>query len=151
MCEVEVPGDVREVVGDEEGLMMRTGVAGNGEGFYPGPSGSRPYGSGSNHSSTEYVNAGGDAQWAAIRSSQSGSPAFSSMSVPSPVTRASLSGPSQGIAAGHFSRHHPSSSSGSAYADFVMSISAPSHKQGFDHSPLYPPPGLLGTIYTPYY
>ncbi|KAJ7745925.1 hypothetical protein DFH07DRAFT_1063097 [Mycena maculata] len=153
MCEVEVPGDVREVVGDEEGLMMRTGVAGNGngEGFYPGPSGSRLYGSGSNHSSTEYVNAGGDAQWAAIRSSQSGSPAFSSMSVPSPpppVTRASLSGPSQGIAAGHFSRHHPSSSSGSAYAGFVTSISAPSHKQGFDHSPLYPPPGLLGTIYS---
>ncbi|KAJ7759721.1 hypothetical protein DFH07DRAFT_1060147 [Mycena maculata] len=146
MCEVEVPGDVREVVGDEEGLMMCTGAAGNGEGFYPGPSGSRPYGSGSNHSSTEYVNAGGDAQWAAIRLLQSGSPAFTSMSVPSPpppITRASLSGPSQGIAAGHFSRHHPSSSSGSAYDDFVTSISAPSHKQVFDHSSLYPPGMLL--------
>ncbi|KAJ6542894.1 hypothetical protein B0H19DRAFT_1380954 [Mycena capillaripes] len=151
MCEVEVPGDMQEVVGDEEGLMMRTGGApppppASGDAFYPGPSGSgnnNPYGSNSNHSSTEYVNhVGGDPQWAAIRSSQSGSPAFSTMSVPSPpppVTRASLPGPTPA----QFARHHSSSSSGSVYDDFVTSISAPSHKQAFDHSSLYPPGMLL--------
>ncbi|KAJ7157989.1 hypothetical protein C8R43DRAFT_1064796 [Mycena crocata] len=148
MCEVEVPGDVREVHGDEEGLMMRTGgpPPATGEAFYPGPqSGSGPYRS--NHSSTEFLNAGGDPQWAAIRSSQSGSPAYSTMSVPSPpppVTRASLSGPSQGISAsGQFPRHTSSSSIGSAYDDYVTSISAPSHKQAFDHASLYPPGMLL--------
>ncbi|KAJ7468801.1 STE12-like C2H2 type Zn-finger transcription factor [Mycena latifolia] len=148
MCEVEVPGDVREVVGDEEGLMMRTGPgsappAASGDAFYPGPSGG-PYGS--NHSSTEYVNVGGgDApQWAAMRSSHPGSPAFSTMSVPSPpppATRASLPGASTGTFA---PRHHSSSSSsGSVYDDFVTSISAPSHKQAFDHGSLYPPGMLL--------
>ncbi|KAJ7028093.1 STE12-like C2H2 type Zn-finger transcription factor [Mycena alexandri] len=148
MCEVEVAGDVQEVVGDEEGLMMRTGTSapGSGDAFYPATGGNGPYGS--NHSSTEYVNVGGDPQWAAIRSSQSGSPAFSTMSVPSPpppVTRASISGPSQGIASGpQFARHHSSgSSSGSVYDDYVTSISAPSHKQAFDHSSLYPPGMLL--------
>ncbi|KAJ7156182.1 STE12-like C2H2 type Zn-finger transcription factor, partial [Mycena filopes] len=150
MCEVEVPGDVHEVVGDEEGLMMRTTAsapAGGEPTFYPGPSsGGGPYGS--NHSSTEYVNVGGDAQWAAMRSSHSSSPAFSTMSVPSPpppVTRASISGPSQGIASGPpFARHHSSgSSSGSVYDDYVTSISAPSHKQAFDHGSLYPPGMLL--------
>ncbi|KAJ7605818.1 STE-12 alpha [Roridomyces roridus] len=134
MCEIEVAGDVREVVGDEEGLMMRTGAPPGAEGFYPGPSGPAY---GSNQNSAEYV---GEPQWATIRSTQSqhGSPAFSSMSVPSPpppVTRATL--PSQ------FSRHHPSSSTGSAYDDFVTSISAPSHKQAFDHGSLYPPGMLL--------
>jgi transcription factor STE12 len=149
MCEVEVPGDMHEVVGDEEGLLMRTGTGAppppnSGDAFYPGPSagGNGPYGS--NHSSTEYVNnAGGEApQWAAIRSSQSGSPAFSTMSVPSPpppVTRASLPGPGS---AG-FVRHNSSSSSGSVYDDYVTSISAPSHKQAFDHASLYPPGMLL--------
>ncbi|KAJ7500776.1 STE12-like C2H2 type Zn-finger transcription factor [Mycena galericulata] len=144
MCEVEVPGDVREVVGDEEGLMMRAGPPASADAFYPGTR-SGPYGS--NHSSTEYVNVGGaeNSQWAAIRSSQSGSPAFSNMSVPSPpppVQRATLSGPSQGIGS-QFSRHHSSSSSGSVYDDFVTSISAPSHKQAFDHGSLYPPGMLL--------
>ncbi|KAK7038360.1 hypothetical protein R3P38DRAFT_2770629 [Favolaschia claudopus] len=41
-----------------------------------------PYGS--NHSSSEFVNNISGEQWAAIRSSNSGNPAYSSMSVPSP-------------------------------------------------------------------
>ncbi|KAJ7648454.1 hypothetical protein B0H17DRAFT_435223 [Mycena rosella] len=149
MCEVEVPGDVREVVGDEEGLMMRTGggaasapAPAAGDVFYPGPAGAGgPYGS--NHSSTEYVNVGGDPQWAAMRTSHPGSPAFSTMSVPSPpppATRASL----PNVVPAQFVRHHSSSSSsGSVYDDFVTSISAPSHKQAFDHGSLYPPGMLL--------
>ncbi|KAJ6620416.1 hypothetical protein B0H10DRAFT_2215942 [Mycena sp. CBHHK59/15] len=139
MCEVEVPGDVREVVGDEEGLMMRTASAPAGGEFFgagAGAGGSAPYGS--NHSSTEYVNVGGDPQWAAIRTSQQGSPAFSSMSVPSPRQ------PSHGISgSAQYTRHSSSSSTGSAYDDYVTSISAPSHKQAFDHSSLYPPGMLL--------
>ncbi|KAJ6457604.1 STE12-like C2H2 type Zn-finger transcription factor [Mycena sanguinolenta] len=149
MCEVEVPGDVQEVIGDEEGLMMRSAPPqpppppSSGEAFYPGTGGqqqrSGPYGGGSSstHSSSEFVNTiAGDAQWAAIRA---GSPAFSSMSVPSPpppVQRATL--PSA-----QFARHHSSGSNGSAYDDYVTSISAPSHKMAFDHSTLYPPGMLL--------
>ncbi|KAF7373161.1 hypothetical protein MSAN_00524200 [Mycena sanguinolenta] len=149
MCEVEVPGDVQEVIGDEEGLMMRSAPpqpppSSSGEAFYPGTGGqqprSGPYGGGgsSTHSSSEFVNnmAGDAAQWAAIRTS---SPAYSSMSVPSPpppVQRATL--PST-----QFARHHSSGSNGSAYDEFVTSISAPSHKMAFDHSTLYPPGMLL--------
>ncbi|KAJ7697970.1 hypothetical protein B0H14DRAFT_3655078 [Mycena olivaceomarginata] len=139
MCEVEVSGDVQEVHGDEEGLIMRSGApsAGDNNAFYPGPGG----GNGSNHSSTEYVNNTGEPQWAAMRASQS-SPAFSSMSVPSPpppVQRASLPGPPPA----QYARHHSTGSSGSAYDDYVTSISAPSHKQAFDHASLYPPGMLL--------
>ncbi|KAF8179027.1 hypothetical protein K438DRAFT_1680664 [Mycena galopus ATCC 62051] len=144
MCEVEVPGDVQEVLGDEEGLMMRSAPpqpppSSSGEAFYPGgqPQRNGPYGSSnhSNHSSNEYLN--DQPQWAAIRT---GSPAFSTMSVPSPpppVQRASLPPVAQ------FARHQSSSSSGSAYDDYVTSISAPSHKMAFDHGALYPPGMLL--------
>ncbi|KAF8190596.1 hypothetical protein K438DRAFT_912741 [Mycena galopus ATCC 62051] len=138
MCEVEVPGDVQEVLGDEEGLMMRSAPPpSSGEAFYPGgqPQRNGPYESSnhSNHSSSEYLN--DQSQWAAIRT---GSPAFSTMSVPSPpapVQRASLPPVAQ------FARHHSSSSSGSAYDDYA--ISAPSHKMAFDHGALYPPGMLL--------
>ncbi|KAJ7446070.1 hypothetical protein FB451DRAFT_1375962, partial [Mycena latifolia] len=78
------------------------------------------------------------------RCSHPGSPAFSTMSVPSPpppAMRASLPGASTGT---FTPRHHSSSSSsGSVYDDFVTSISAPSHKQVFDHGSLYPPGMLL--------
>ncbi|KAF7297077.1 hypothetical protein MIND_00940600 [Mycena indigotica] len=114
MCEVEVPGDVREVVGDEEGLMMPQPTA-----FYPGsaPATSASFGS---RSTNDHP------QWATLRSSQSGSPAYSTMSVPSPPPPAT-----------QFARHSSGSSSGSLYD--MTSVSAPSHKQAFDHSSLYPP------------
>ncbi|KAJ7127949.1 hypothetical protein C8R44DRAFT_873723 [Mycena epipterygia] len=105
---------------DEEGFIMCTGgppPAVTGHTFYPVGG---PY-----NSSTEDVNLN--------------SPALSSMGVPSrPLvgSRASLSGPPQ------FVPCHLSSSSRSVYDDFVMSISAPSHKQVFNHS-LYPPDMLL--------
>ncbi|KAK7027650.1 hypothetical protein R3P38DRAFT_2704989 [Favolaschia claudopus] len=148
MCEVEVQGDVQEVIGDEEGLMMRSGPpAQQGENsFFPAahPTGAGgPYGS--NHSSSEFVNNISGEQWAAIRSSNSGSPAYSSMSVPSPpppVQRATLPN-----APTPFSRHHSSGSNGSMYEEYVTSISAPSHKQAFDHASLYPP-GLLENLST---
>ncbi|KAK7035659.1 hypothetical protein R3P38DRAFT_2616052 [Favolaschia claudopus] len=148
MCEVEVQGDVQEVIGDEEGLMMRSGPpAQQGENsFFPAahPTGAGgPYGS--NHSSSEFVNNISSEQWAAIRSSNSGSPAYSSMSVPSPpppVQRATLPN-----APTPFSRHHSSGSNGSMYEEYVTSISAPSHKQAFDHASLYPP-GLLENLST---
>ncbi|KAJ7255097.1 STE like transcription factor-domain-containing protein [Mycena haematopus] len=92
MCEVEVPGDVQEVIGDEEGLMMRSAqppLAPAAEAFYPGAGQRGPYGSSSsNHSSSD-------------------------------------------------------GSNGSAYDDYVTSISAPSHKLAFDHGALYPPGMLL--------
>ncbi|KAJ7657745.1 STE like transcription factor-domain-containing protein [Mycena polygramma] len=62
-------------------------------------------------------------------------------SPPPPVTRASLPGPTPS----QFARHHHTSSNGSAYDDYVTSISAPSHKQAFDHSSLYPPGMLMET------
>ncbi|CAK5271878.1 unnamed protein product, partial [Mycena citricolor] len=72
-----------------------------------------------------------DGQWAM----RSASPAYSTMSVPSSpppsLTRTTAQYPA--------SRHHHTSSNGSMYDDYVTSISAPSHKQAFDHSSLYPP------------
>ncbi|KAJ6489787.1 hypothetical protein C8R45DRAFT_1213238 [Mycena sanguinolenta] len=135
MCEVEVPGDVQEVIGDEEGLMMRSAPPqppSSGEAFYPGTGGqqrrSGPYGGGSSntHSSSEFVNnIAGDAQWTAIRTR---SPAFSSMSVPSPAP------PVQHAL--QFARHH---SSDSAYDEYA----APSDNKVFDNSTLDPPGMLL--------
>ncbi|EKM52829.1 uncharacterized protein PHACADRAFT_31267 [Phanerochaete carnosa HHB-10118-sp] len=122
MCEVEIQGQVHEVHGDEDGLVV------------PAP-GLTP--SGSTSTSVDeaqelyYSDAGlvdseqspfvtgspGGSQWAAIRSSHP-SPAFSTVSMPSPSL---------------------SSSYGSSYSvtDYI-SMSAPSHKQSFDHAALYP-------------
>ncbi|KAJ6550838.1 hypothetical protein DFH09DRAFT_606812 [Mycena vulgaris] len=59
-CQVELSGDVREVVGDEEGLMMRTAGALPSANARPLAGGNRPFDSGL----TEYVNLNGDVQWA---------------------------------------------------------------------------------------
>ncbi|KAJ7055621.1 STE like transcription factor-domain-containing protein, partial [Mycena amicta] len=128
MCEIEVPGNVREVVGDEEGLMMPA---------QPQPM--QGYPGSAPATSSSFGNTAGEPQWATLRT---GSPAYSTMSVPSPpppnpVQRASLP---HGITAAQFARHSSSSSSGSVYDDYgITSISAPSHKQTFDHGSLYPP------------
>ncbi|KAF7320795.1 hypothetical protein HMN09_00165900 [Mycena chlorophos] len=118
MCEVEVPGDVREVP----------------ETFYPGSAPATSAAFSTRHAPSEYVNAGpADApQWATLRTTHSSSPAFSTMSVPSPPPPAQRGPP--------YARHSSGSSNGSAYDDYAMtSMSAPSHKQAFDHASLYPP------------
>ncbi|RDB18231.1 hypothetical protein Hypma_000621 [Hypsizygus marmoreus] len=141
MCEVEVPGDIRDVSGDEEGLIMRTDGSFAPDLYYSTTSTSSSFPSTGNpqHQSDFDVN------WS-VRPHPS--PAFSTISAPSPPpgsmphirsNRSSLNGPPSGY------RTHSSSSSvsSSAYGeDFITSISAPSHKQGFDHATLYPP-GML--------
>ncbi|KAF9468386.1 hypothetical protein BDZ94DRAFT_1209448 [Collybia nuda] len=145
MCEVEVHGDIHEVSGDEEGLIMRTdGVAPNfsQEAYYPNASATVPFANGvSGTGNQQQATNEFDATWG-IRPQPS--PAFSAISAPSPPpgtiphirsNRSSLTSPPAG--------YRPSSSASSHSSlysdDFVTSISAPSHKLAFDHSTLYPP------------
>lgn len=145
MCEVEVQGDIQEVSGDEEGLIMRAdGSAPNfgQDAYYPTSSTGVPFSNGitgnapQQHSGNDY-----DPTWG-IRPQPS--PAFSAVSAPSPPpgsiphirsNRSSLTGPPAG--------YRPSSSASSHSSlygdDFVTSISAPSHKLAFEHTTLYPP------------
>lgn len=146
MCEVEVQGDIREVQGDEEGLIMRANnhagadVAiapfrnGNSQDAYYAPS-SVPFAS-------DF--ASGDPQWAARAQP---SPAFSTTSAPSPPpganphirsNRSSLTSSPAGYMPPQ-SHSSSSSASSSVYGDdYVSSVSAPSHKQAFEHGVLYP-------------
>ncbi|KAF7300222.1 hypothetical protein MKEN_01346000 [Mycena kentingensis (nom. inval.)] len=147
MCEVEVPGEVREVVGDEEGLMVATDGAPpppvSAEGFYPGSAPATTTTYGGRQNSGEF-NPGGDPQWAAVRAAQSSSPAFTSMSIPSPPPALQRQSLPPGITATQFVRHSSGSSNGSVYDEYgTTSMSAPSHKQTFDHGSLYPPNMLV--------
>jgi transcription factor STE12 len=170
MCEVEVQGGVQDVQGDEEGLLMQTGGANptliyrNHHQFHsPQPTASDGYYSGLSTSSdatsgllfSSSTNSGefpDSAQW--INRPQPNS-AYSTVSAPSPPpgsiptmrnsNRSSISG-----SPGSYLRnmqpqqpHASSSSASSAYGDdYSASLSAPSHKQSFDHVPLFPP-GML--------
>ncbi|KAH9943658.1 STE like transcription factor-domain-containing protein [Amylocystis lapponica] len=127
MCEVEVQGQVHEVQGDEEGLVMATGTVNPAVPVGTGmDSADEAYYSDSMahmmHSSPErspYVtaNTSPNAQWATVRPQ-------SSLAYTAPPV------PSQ-----HMRMNQTYNSTG----DYVTSISAPSHKATFDHSGLYPP------------
>jgi len=149
-----VQGDGRDVQGDEEGLMMQAGGPGmpyvdrgqaQGQDVYytPGAAGAAstaPFSAPADFS---------DTQWAGARPHPS--PSFSAVSVPSPPpgtvplirsNRSSLTGPPAGYMRQH-SHSSSSSASSSVYnEDYATSMSAPSHKQAFDHASLYPP-GML--------
>ncbi|TFK37282.1 hypothetical protein BDQ12DRAFT_667209 [Crucibulum laeve] len=145
MCEVDV-GDVREVSGDEEGLIMRTGAGaamGYGqqpEGFY-GTSSVPTTGSGMLFSGNQSDFT--DSQWASRPPAGS---AFGANATP-PVGNLPHIRNNANRASFHAMRPTPPPSSGSSASsygdDYVTSISAPSHKQAFDHSSLYPP-SMLG-------
>lgn len=147
MCEVEVQGDVQDVQGDEEGevtasvaevsvpAFVTNGTAQGQDVYFP--SSGMPGVVATPFPSGEYADASGP-QWA---SRAHPSPAFSSVSIPSPPlgsvplirsNRSSLtSSPASYI--------RQSSSVYNDNSEYVTSISAPSHKQGFDHAGLYPP------------
>lgn len=109
MCEVEIQGQVTEVAGDEEGLVMPTlahsastvGSVDEPREMYYSDAPQEPFG----HS---------PGQWASVPANAS--PAFSTVSMPSP-------GLSYGMVA----------------TDYVP-MSAPSHRATFDHATLYPNP-----------
>ncbi|KAG6879578.1 hypothetical protein C0992_001192 [Termitomyces sp. T32_za158] len=132
-CMVEVSGELPDMSSDEDGMLMN-------QGFYmPG------------HDSLglHHPQEGYDANWA-LRTQPS--PAFSNTSNSSPPPgalghvrsnsgRASL--PS--LPSGYRTHSASSSASGSSVFggdDLATSLSAPSHKQSFDHAGLYPP-GLM--------
>lgn len=153
MCEVEVPGPVQDVSGDEEGLLNASA------------GGSRPYVNGqdvyfpSGMSGAQYTNDG--AQYVTVGAADPGawpprsqsSPAFSSASAPSPSSNihtvpqmrsgSSMSNHSQSGLPAPYLRQSPSPSLPSTMfthnPDYITSMSAPSHKQHFEHSSLYPP------------
>lgn len=118
MCEVELAGNVQEIQGDEEGLVAAPGAEytrGGQSTFFPNQL--DPY------NGSQQLSSG--AQW--------------SVTVPSPHQQAMA----------QLQRSNtPLSSSSTGYlrqtplygsdSDFVTSISAPAHKQMFDHSSLYP-------------
>ena len=167
MCEVEVQGGVQDVQGDEEGLLMQTSGANPtfiyrnhqfhssqptaSDEYYSGLSASSDATSGllfsSAANSSEFPDSG---QW--IHRPQP-SPAYSTLSAPSPPpgsipimrnsNRASMSG-SPASFLRNMQPHPSSSSASSAYGDDYSSasLSAPSHKQSFDHVPIFPP-GML--------
>jgi transcription factor STE12 len=145
MCEVEVQGDIREVPGDEPGLIMRadgsTSTNFGQDVYYPNSSTGLPYSNGIDGTAQQQLSNGFDTNWA-VRAHPS--PAFSTISAPSPPpgsiphirsNRSSIASPPAGYRPGS-----SSSSASSLYGDdFVTSISAPSHKLAFDHGALYPP------------
>jgi transcription factor STE12 len=165
MCEVEVQGGVQDVQGDEEGLLMQTSGANPtfiyrnhhqfhssqptaSDGYYSGLSTSSDATSGllfsSSTNSSEFPES---AQWI---NRPPPNPAYSTVSAPSPPpgsipimrnsNRSSMSG-SPASYLRNMQPHSSSSSASSAYGDDYssVSLSAPSHKQSFDHVPLFPP------------
>ncbi|KAI0075150.1 STE-domain-containing protein [Panus rudis PR-1116 ss-1] len=144
MCEVEIQGQIQEVHGDEEGLVMPTASSSvssslasqqqdNGavqELLYTDAANTSEPGS--------YLSESPGVQWATVRSQQHqhSSPMFTSTSMPSPQ-------PHHAHHAHHPQQHSvnitPSSSYSSSSLDQYMSMSAPSHKATFDHAALYPP------------
>ncbi|KAI0790161.1 hypothetical protein BC629DRAFT_1593296 [Irpex lacteus] len=113
MCEVEVQGDVQEVHGSEEGLLM---PASNLVNPIPIPIGNTVVDEPSPEQA-QYIQESPN-QWNMLRSHPS--PAFSTISMPSPNLSASFPGVN----------------------DFT-SMSAPAHKAAFDHANIYPPLGEL--------
>jgi transcription factor STE12 len=133
LCEVEVQGNVREVQGDEEGLVTTDplGYVPNGDSgigpatahpaTYYGNNGTAPFPLSSSPEPASYNSDASPAvQWMMARSAPS--PAFSSASMPSPQSRMSSVAPSA-----------PYSSMG----EYMTCLSAPSHKATFDHAAIY--------------
>lgn len=119
MCEMEVSGNVQEIHGDEEGLVAAAGTdyANGSQEVYYAPQ-LDPYGN-------SQLSSG--AQWTGA-----------------------VNGPSSHNQMAQAQRSHTPLTSSSGYmrqspavygsdSEYVTSISAPSHKQMFDHSSLYPP------------
>jgi transcription factor STE12 len=131
MCEVEIQGQVQEVQGDEDGLVIpasslphpaptSTAVGDAQELYYHPEANTGVLVDASQEQGAFVTNSPNGGQWAA-RSHPS--PAFSTISMPSPSL---------------------SSSYGSSYnvGDYI-SLSAPSHKQTFDRAAMYPTPAEL--------
>ncbi|PPQ71846.1 hypothetical protein CVT24_006938 [Panaeolus cyanescens] len=146
MCEIEIQGGVQDVQGDEEGLLMRTGADGGMMFRQPSSSASDAYFSGSlpssattsgllfSSSGSEYVD---NSPWGRAQPHS----AFSAASGARNPNRHSLTSSPAGYMRNLHSHHAPhssTSSTSSGYEDFA-SLSAPSHKQSFDHGALYPP------------
>ncbi|KAF8172293.1 STE12-like C2H2 type Zn-finger transcription factor [Pholiota molesta] len=158
MCEVEIPGGVQDVQGDEPGLLMRTGSVDANLIYRNQQSGSDYFSSlpssatsGMLFSSATTSDFPDAPQWA---NRPQPSPAFSNVSMPSPPTGMVPLGPVRNSSrssltsspAGYLRnlQHHSHASTSSTSSGFgeeyaTPSLSAPSHKQSFDHAALYPP------------
>ena len=148
MCEVEVQGEVRDVSGDEEGLIMRATpgfVSEGGNGYF--------------HAPPTYPDGNDPRSWTGT--GVHASPAFSTISAPSPPPLQPLLPPpssthhirsrsSQLMTSPGYRTHSSSSSVSTGYggAEEFVSMSAPSHKLAFDHPALYPPPSTATTSAT---
>ncbi|KAF9523673.1 hypothetical protein CPB83DRAFT_862455 [Crepidotus variabilis] len=139
MCEVEiVASGVQDVHGDEEGLLMRTvdsamlypvhtqsSQPGTEEYYGPSATGTQSYPNGEAAAAASAA-----AQWARTQAQAGhGSPAFSTLSEPSP--------PHPGSVIPHRMSMRSTSVFGNEYPA-AASMSAPSHKQSFDLNSMYP-------------
>lgn len=125
-CEVDVPGDVHEVSGDEEGLIMRT------DGVHPATYGQDLYFTPPNSMSQEQL----PNHWG-LHSHVAPSPPTGSL----PHIRSNRSSITSAPATYQLTQSPPSSAPSSVYGgdDYIgsVSVSAPSHKQAFDHGALF--------------
>ncbi|CAA7263980.1 unnamed protein product [Cyclocybe aegerita] len=131
MCEVEVPASMQDVTGDEEGLLMRTaGQPSGSDSFFSSMGSSAPSSGMLFSSNSEFTDS---AQW---------------IDHPQPSPFNAISAPLRNMRGvqGHQS-HSSTSSTSSGFGDeySAASLSAPSHKQSFDHSVLYPP-GMMDSV-----
>ncbi|KAG6830924.1 hypothetical protein H0H92_013852 [Tricholoma furcatifolium] len=134
-CEVEIPGELHELSGDEDGLLtnMGHGHAFGQDVYYPGSAASQyPLSSGDF-----------DPNWS-LRPQPS--PAFSASSPPLSALQLRNANRNSMSSSGYRTHSTNSSVSGSSVSgssvygdDYATSLSAPSHKQAFDHAGLYPP------------
>lgn len=142
MCEVEVSGPVREVQGDEEGLMALADGPSFGQAqeiFYTPPT-AQMISTPPPFTSSEYTDASG-AQWAVRPQS---SPSYSNLGASPPMKNVPLirngRNSMTSSPAGYIRQQQSRSATNSVYGgDDYASLSAPSHKGSFDHASLYPP------------
>jgi transcription factor STE12 len=152
MCEVEVQGGFQDVAGDEEGLVATPNPSGdpsgsfaNGTGhgqnvYYPHAMGGVPF----SNDGSQYARGASDPSWSS-RAHQS--PPFGAVNVPSPqpqhpsipLIRSNSSRSSHNGSPASFLRQSHSALPSNVFETNVTSMSAPSHKQQFDHAALYPP------------
>ncbi|PPQ81923.1 hypothetical protein CVT26_004261 [Gymnopilus dilepis] len=142
MCEVEVPGGIQDVSGDEDGMIIPGGVDSSmlftnqqsaSDGYFSSlPSSAATSGMLFSASTNSTDFSPDNAQWASRPSTSS---AF-----PNVAPRSLTSSPAGYIRT--MQAHHSHSSSSSASSNFgdeysTASLSAPSHKQTFDHASLF--------------
>ncbi|KAF9555199.1 hypothetical protein CPC08DRAFT_712232, partial [Agrocybe pediades] len=141
MCEVEVPGGVQDLGGDEEGELVRMGGAGADSLIFRNQHSLQPQTADEYYSSLPSSATTSGMLFSASTGSSAPAPADFTEGAQW-ATRPQSSSRSINPLRNHMHSHSSSSSVSSGFGEDFLSLSAPSHKQSFDHTALYPPGGL---------